>query len=136
MFGQKGSSEEHTEIDLYSCVDSVQKAIMLKGRYVVHCEVLREGLHYHDRPPVGDYWFSDRGRHVGGYVLVNGRVPAHTICPFREICEIKLTCNHLGLNHAIDYSCGVARGFEIALQASPNGETAIKLRKIIPINKK
>lgn len=48
-------------------------------------------------------------------LLVNGRIPANTICPFRSECEIAEggACNHQGIRHNVTFSCASARGFEL-----------------------
>ena len=50
--------------------------------------------------------------------LVNGAVPANTDCPYKNRCELAQSdsCNHTGVNHAVPFSCAVARGFEIILR--------------------
>ena len=47
--------------------------------------------------------------------LVNGRIPANTICPFRKECSVAAqgTCHHLGEQHKVAFSCGMARAFEL-----------------------
>lgn len=48
-------------------------------------------------------------------MLVEGKIPAHTVCPFRERCEIAQggACNHLGQKHNVAFSCAAARGFDL-----------------------
>lgn len=45
--------------------------------------------------------------------LTNGLIPAHTICPFRVVCEVAKSgqCHHASQDHTVDFSCGLARGF-------------------------
>lgn len=46
--------------------------------------------------------------------LVNGRIPPHTICPFREQCgSADGKCYHTGLDHTKEFSCGYARAFDL-----------------------
>lgn len=46
--------------------------------------------------------------------LVNGKIPAKTVCFFREECPYsKNSCGHLGLGHTVEYSCGAARAFNL-----------------------
>ena len=48
--------------------------------------------------------------------LVNGRIPAHAPCPFRERCELfhACECQHKGELHTVDFSCGAARAFDLS----------------------
>jgi len=43
--------------------------------------------------------------------LVNGSIPKGSVCPFKEECYIykNNNCNHLGVDHGCDFSCGAAR---------------------------
>jgi len=46
--------------------------------------------------------------------LVDGKIPANTVCPFKEKCDPKGEfCRHMGVDHTTTYSCAFARGFEI-----------------------
>ena len=47
--------------------------------------------------------------------LVEGKIPANTVCPYREQCpEPKRgNCGHAGTLHNVPYSCGYARLFKI-----------------------
>lgn len=47
--------------------------------------------------------------------LTKGKIPAHTECPFKTECPYpKLEqCGHKGVKHTVDYSCGLARLFDI-----------------------
>ena len=45
-------------------------------------------------------------------LLLNGKIPAHTICPFRQGCIHVETCVHTGYNHTNDFSCGLARAYD------------------------
>lgn len=51
--------------------------------------------------------------------LVNGRIPANTVCPFRAVCpnidyvfpgstKKNNFCYHTGVNHNVPYQCDVA----------------------------
>lgn len=55
-------------------------------------------------------------------VLVNGKIPAHTVCPYRDQCEYakQNECNHRGVDHTIPFSCGAARLFKIFLREPDN----------------
>lgn len=48
-------------------------------------------------------------------MLVDGKIPANTKCPYAAICSIKAegACRHLGIAHTVPFSCAVARGFQI-----------------------
>ena len=47
--------------------------------------------------------------------LVNGKIPAHTECPYKDICRYKKSdsCYHLGKGHIREFGCGIARGFAL-----------------------
>lgn len=53
------------------------------------------------------------------FKLVNGRIPANTVCPFRAVCpnidyvfpgstKKHTFCYHTGVNHNVPYQCDVA----------------------------
>jgi len=44
--------------------------------------------------------------------LVNGLILKGTECPYREECN--MGCDHKGTEHKVDFSCGLARAFEIS----------------------
>ena len=48
-------------------------------------------------------------------VLVEGKIPAFTDCPFRAQCPsgINGNCKQQGVAHPVPFSCGYARAFEI-----------------------
>lgn len=48
-------------------------------------------------------------------LLTNGLIPAKQECPFRSLCEIAHNgdCRHQGKNHVCDFSCAVARMFDM-----------------------
>lgn len=48
-------------------------------------------------------------------LLVDGKIPAGHVCPFRINCSTALRdeCKHFGHSHVNSYSCGVARAFDI-----------------------
>lgn len=50
-------------------------------------------------------------------LLVDGNIPAHTECFYRNKCEIAESgnCRHLGLDHPVAFSCAAARSFEVGL---------------------
>ncbi len=50
-----------------------------------------------------------------GKLLVDGRIPKNTECPFAARCEIKKVgdCKHLGKDHNVAFSCATARLFDI-----------------------
>lgn len=47
--------------------------------------------------------------------LVDGRIPAHTECPFRSQCAMVVhnTCHHKGKEHNNAFSCGAARAYDL-----------------------
>lgn len=47
--------------------------------------------------------------------LIDGKIPANTVCPFRDRCEIAQagTCKHMGADHSVPFSCAAARMFEM-----------------------
>ena len=49
--------------------------------------------------------------------LVDGLIPKNTMCPFIQECnrEGKNECpmNHKGLDHNVDFSCAIARGYSM-----------------------
>ena len=45
--------------------------------------------------------------------LFQGLIPAFTVCPFVKECELADDCKHLGKDHKVNYSCAVARGFDM-----------------------
>lgn len=45
--------------------------------------------------------------------LVNGCIPAHTICPFKASCGLAMSCHHMGLDHTIEFSCASARAGDL-----------------------
>lgn len=47
--------------------------------------------------------------------LIDGRIPPFKKCPFWYCCEIRdgNQCSHKGVSHDRDYSCAVARGFDL-----------------------
>lgn len=56
--------------------------------------------------------------------LVNGKIPPKTVCPFKNKCELakEEKCFHRGLDHEHDFSCAIARGFEIVNQFQTSGQ--------------
>lgn len=42
--------------------------------------------------------------------LVDGKIPPHTPCPFRDKCGAGI-CYHKGTEHTVAFSCAFARGF-------------------------
>jgi hypothetical protein len=52
--------------------------------------------------------------------LVEGRIPAHTPCPFRSECTEAANghCAHMGTEHTVPFSCGYARLFNIMGRAN------------------
>jgi len=47
--------------------------------------------------------------------LINGLILAHTECPYKNECEIAQAnqCFHRGTEHEVNFSCAIARSFEI-----------------------
>lgn len=60
-------------------------------------------------------------------VLVDGRIPANTECPFRSQCQIASAgvCNHHGKDHPVPFSCAVARGFAMLEDLTPRKEKGL-----------
>lgn len=56
-------------------------------------------------------------------LLIGGRIPANTECPFASRCVIKTDnkCKHLGTEHTVPFSCAVARGFDIVTKYETQG---------------
>ena len=55
--------------------------------------------------------------------LVLGAIPAHTECPFLAECSnntMKCMCGHLGKEHQVDFSCAIARGYDIFTKKKEN----------------
>lgn len=55
--------------------------------------------------------------------LVEGKIPAHTDCPFRTRCPFDEdnTCRQRGVDHNVDFSCASARAYDLIESArSPN----------------
>lgn len=52
---------------------------------------------------------------VSNTQLVNGRIPAHTAWPYAQRCEINQggSCHHQGTEHDTEFSCAVARAYEL-----------------------
>jgi hypothetical protein len=52
--------------------------------------------------------------------LANGKIPAHTVCPYRSQCPFveNNTCPHSGEQHTIAFSCAAARAYDM-IQRSP-----------------
>lgn len=52
--------------------------------------------------------------------LVNGRIPAHTECPYKARCAFQQngTCKHKGVDHNVPFSCAVSRAF-VLIDRSP-----------------
>ena len=48
--------------------------------------------------------------------LVDGLIPKHTECPFKEECGMP-SCIHEGVNHNVDFSCALARAWDIVDEA-------------------
>ena len=48
-------------------------------------------------------------------LLQNGKIPAQTMCPLRERCEIVVggSCHHKGVEHQVQFSCADARAFDM-----------------------
>lgn len=74
-------------------------------------------------------------------LLIDGKVLAHTICPFRAMCFKVSECHHTGYNHMVDYSCGTARAYDITARLnvkkdqSPPSHISLKVElKVIAEN--
>ena len=46
--------------------------------------------------------------------LITGCIPKNTECPFKDRCSPKIVCGHQGVQHKCDFSCGLARAFDLA----------------------
>lgn len=59
--------------------------------------------------------------------LVDGWIPAYTECPFKKECIWAKSnidnCIHKGKNHSVDFSCGIARGFDLTQRVNTLDET-------------
>lgn len=55
--------------------------------------------------------------------LVDGKIPAHTVCPFRSTCDrvafkfpdskkVYCFCYHQGIEHTVNYTCSVATNYD------------------------
>jgi len=44
--------------------------------------------------------------------LIDGQIPSHTECPFKKECTLTF-CQHKGIEHKTNFSCGFARLFDI-----------------------
>lgn len=64
--------------------------------------------------------------------LVEGKIPANTVCPFLSECSMTSQCHHQGKNHSVPFSCAAARGFDIILGSQKNykAEKIDKIEKI------
>ena len=51
-------------------------------------------------------------------MLVNGKIPAFTECPYKVECKERTStkCFHNGDKHVVDYSCGMARFLKLILK--------------------
>jgi hypothetical protein len=47
--------------------------------------------------------------------LVQGKIPANTVCPYRSECHYAARdwCAHKGEAHSVPFSCGLARAFAL-----------------------
>jgi hypothetical protein len=47
--------------------------------------------------------------------LVDGLIPVGSACPFKDKCELGMdgVCYHTGKFHQSDFSCAIARGFDL-----------------------
>jgi hypothetical protein len=51
--------------------------------------------------------------------LVDGKIPAHTMCPFKNKCTT-IKCHHGGISHKVAFSCGMARAFDLVHMRTNN----------------
>jgi hypothetical protein len=59
----------------------------------------------------------ERNKRPGTSRLTLGSIPAGQECPFLSVCsDGRMDCmvGHRGKDHAIDFSCALARGLDIA----------------------
>lgn len=56
--------------------------------------------------------------------LVEGKIPAKSVCPFRVICTSAKegSCGHSGHEHAVPFSCGTARWYNMDKTFATPGE--------------
>jgi hypothetical protein len=56
-------------------------------------------------------------------LLVHRKIPANTACPFADECKYKAegTCNHRGKAHECEFSCALARLFDLVKNDSKDG---------------
>lgn len=49
-------------------------------------------------------------------LLIDGKIPKNTICPFRVKCDVALygMCKHTGYNHPNSFSCALSHAYDIA----------------------
>lgn len=49
--------------------------------------------------------------------LVNGKIPAGSVCPFRAVCHTAKAgdCGHTGTEHTVPFSCGTARAYNMTV---------------------
>jgi len=52
----------------------------------------------------------------------DGKIPAHTVCPFREKCGLVDGCHHKGETHAVDFSCAAARAFDMIVRGQDKAQ--------------
>lgn len=45
--------------------------------------------------------------------LIDGNIPANTICPFRDGCGFVVSCHHKGIAHEVAFSCASARAADL-----------------------
>ena len=49
--------------------------------------------------------------HIGNKYMY--KIPAHTVCPYKDQAPGCDTCWHKGVDHEVDFSCALARGLRM-----------------------
>jgi len=50
-------------------------------------------------------------------LLVDGFIPKGTVYPYLSKCGDDCLANHQGTNHKVDFSCGLARAYDIRISS-------------------
>jgi len=57
--------------------------------------------------------------------LTKGKIPIGQVCPYKNRCQIATAgqCHHTGKDHQTEFSCGLARGFDLETRyRTPKGD--------------
>jgi len=52
-------------------------------------------------------------------LLVSGKIPPRTECPFAKSCALRCSCHHTGILHQVPFSCAAARGYVMLTKKAP-----------------